>query len=511
MDSWIYPALDRLSSLGYLDTAYFGLRPWTRLSVEHMLEQTADKVQENGSEEAQSIYLAVEREVGGDLALNRPRVELDSVYARGLEISGSDPITNSFEFGQTVINDEGRPYAQGFNGITGLHARAEAGRFSLNVRGEYQHAGGYAPLSISDQAFIGSGVRLTALTPVEVNGVGSRNYFRLIDANFSVHTLHHEISVGKSEMVWGPGQGGGFLFSTNAEPLYTLRLNMVDPVRIPFLSRFLGPMRWDHYFGDLKGHVEPREPWIFGDKVSFHPTSDLEIGFSRSCTFAGKGYSVLTFGTFFKCFISTGDFTQAGQRRLDVGDRRADFDFRWRLPHLQKAVTLYADSDADDDPSPLANPTRSAWGPGIYFSHLPGLQKVDLRLEAPSSNLPSSDASGLTYANHGYRDGFTNKGFVMGNWIGRESSGFQGWLTYWITPKEDLQIEYRDVKLSRHQWANGGTQTDISARLVKRLTPDVELNARFQWERYWIPDFKPGIQHDYSTLFQVTWFSKLAK
>lgn len=508
MDSWVYPALDRLSSLGYLDTAYFGLRPWTRLSIEHMLEQTADKIQENGTDEAQSLYLAVQREVGADPTQHKPHTEFDFVYSRATEISGSVPLTNSFEFGQTIINDDGRPYAHGFSAISGFHARGEAGRFTLNVRGEFQHAGGYAALSPADQTII-SGRPLDVLTPADHFGVGDRNDFRLIDADVSFHALHHEISVGKSEIDWGPGQGGGFLFSANAEPIYALRINLVDPIRIPLLSRILGPVRWDNYFGDLKGHVSPREPWIFGNKLSFHPTPGLEIGFSRSCTFAGIGYSPLTSRTFWNCFISAGDFLQAGDRRFDVGDRRGDFDLRWRLPWLAKSVTLYADSDADDDPSPLANPRRSAWGPGIYFSHLPGMQHVDLRLEAPYSNLPST--SGITYANQGYKDGFTNKGLIMGNWIGRESSGYQAWLTYWISPKEQVQLQYRDSKIAKHLWASGGTQTDLIGKVVKRLSPDVELNAQFQWERYLVPDFRPGVQHDYTTTFQVTWFSNLAK
>src|SRR5271165_3787749 len=40
LDSWMYPSLTRLYSLGYLDLAFLGLRPWTRSSVIHMLEDT---------------------------------------------------------------------------------------------------------------------------------------------------------------------------------------------------------------------------------------------------------------------------------------------------------------------------------------------------------------------------------------------------------------------------------------------------------------------------------------
>jgi hypothetical protein len=114
MDSWMYPALDRLSSMGFLDTAFFGLRPWTRLSVAHMLEQTADKVNDSGNEEAQSIFLAVEKEVAPDSLQGGLHTEVDSVYARATGITGDQPLVNSFDFGQTIINDDGRPFGQGF-------------------------------------------------------------------------------------------------------------------------------------------------------------------------------------------------------------------------------------------------------------------------------------------------------------------------------------------------------------------------------------------------------------
>jgi hypothetical protein len=117
--------------------------------------------------------------------------------------------------------------------------------------------------------------------------------------------LGHEISVGKSEMMWGPNQGGAFLWSANAEPIYMFRINRVEPIYIPYFSRIFGPIRYDNYFGTLKGHIAPNRPWVFGNKISLHPFKSLELGFSRSCEFAGKDYSPLTFGNilelFFKC------------------------------------------------------------------------------------------------------------------------------------------------------------------------------------------------------------------
>lgn len=512
LDSWIYPALDRLSSLGYIDTAFFGLRPWTRKSILNMLDDFSGRVNDSNDDDAISIYLAVENELNSEMLRAPVHVEIDSIYSRFIEISGDAPLTSSFEFGQTLINDLGRPYSQGFNAITGFRGRAEAGRFTLSFGAEYQHAPGYGPLSPVIQNIIANrngGPGFDVLTPEQQFGVSSRNNFRILDANLSYHLWGHEISVGKSEMWWGPNKGGSFLWSTNAEPIYMFRINRVEPLYIPFLSRIIGPIRYDNYFGDLKGHIDPNQPWVFGNKVSIHPFKDLELGFSRSCEFSGKGYSPLTFGTFWNCFISGGDFLQAGQRRYDVGDRRGNFDFRWRLPFLRKSVTIYTDSLADDDPSPLANPRRSAWAPGIYISHLPYLSKWDLRFEAPYTN--EKAYPGGAYTNHGYRDGFTNKGQLIGYWIGRDSAGYQGWLTYWLSPRETLQFQYRNAKLDRTLWKGGGTQTDLSVKLVKRLRNDVEFNGSLQFERYLIPILYPNAQHNFSTSFQIMWNPKLGK
>jgi len=33
LDSWVYPALDRLTALGYIHSGFADMRPWTRLDV----------------------------------------------------------------------------------------------------------------------------------------------------------------------------------------------------------------------------------------------------------------------------------------------------------------------------------------------------------------------------------------------------------------------------------------------------------------------------------------------
>jgi hypothetical protein len=46
VDSWVYPAVLRLYSLGFLDTVYLDMRPWTRSSVDPMLEEAGARIED---------------------------------------------------------------------------------------------------------------------------------------------------------------------------------------------------------------------------------------------------------------------------------------------------------------------------------------------------------------------------------------------------------------------------------------------------------------------------------
>jgi hypothetical protein len=518
MDSWIYPAMERLYSLGYIDTVFLGLRPWTRLSCLHMLEASQTKIFEGspdspGNREARQLFNDLGRELSDDRdALDPDRsnlhAEVDSVYARAMYIGGR-PLNDSSHFGSTLINDDGRAYQGGFNGLTGFSVRAEDVRFSLKVRGEFQHAPGRAayPLSVRQTIANMDQVTLLPATPVDTT-----NEFRLIDANLSYHILNHEISVGKSEDWWGPGESGAMAWSTNAEPIYALRINRVEPLYIPLLSKLVGPFRYEAIFGDLKGHRYPNAPWVHAQKVNFKPTPNLEFGFSRVVVFAGEGHVPLTFGSFWHSFTSFQNVPPSEKTsRNDPGARHASFDFNYRLPFLRNWVTLYSDSIIHDDVSPVDAPRHAAINPGIYISHFPGAPKLDFRAEAVSTDPPTSHSNGggYIYYESVYKDVYTNKGYMFGNWIGREGKGGQAWLTYWLSPQERIQLMYRNAKSAKDFVPGGTTQNLIAANAILRVKKDVELNALAQYERWTVPVLAPGNKSDFTAQVQMTWYPHL--
>ena len=284
-----------------------------------------------------------------------------------MDIAGT-PVNDSYHFGQTLINDYGRPYWQGVNNVTGFSTSANDGRFAFYVDGEYQYAPTIPAYPLSVRQVIANVDENPLQPPTPI----SANQFALQDTYAMMKYAGLDWSVGKQSMWWGPGEGGALLMSNNAAPFWMLQINRMEPINIPGLSRFLGPFEFSNFFGALAGHEFPPSPYFFGQKASFKPTENLEFGFTRDDVFGGQGHVPITFGSFWNAFTSINDVSASVKfSRNDPGARHASFDFSYRLPFVRRWLTLYTDSLVHDDVSPVSAPRRSAINPGIYLDALP--------------------------------------------------------------------------------------------------------------------------------------------
>jgi len=526
VDSWVYPALTRLQGLGYLDTAFLGLRPWTRLSILHMLQRTADKIDsDTNNDEAREIYLSVLHEVAPGLENNFGRRSLtanfESAYTQMRGITDT-PLVDSFHLGQTIVNDYGRPSEAGFNNYTGASAYSGLGRFSLYFRGEYQHspsATGYSQALFDYLSNLDIGIPVASnpkQDTIPLGPIPTTNTFRVREAYISYNIWNHDISFGKSDHWWAPNQSASFAWSTNADNIYAFQIDRTEPLRIPGLSRVTGPFRYDFFVGPLQGHSYPNSPWVHAEKVSFKPTVNLEFGFERTVIWGGKGHVPITIHSFLRSFFSFQNVTPAEKNsREDPGARFGTFDFSYRLPFMRKWLTLYTDSLAHDDLSPASAPRRSAYMPGLYLSHFPGLDKLDFRVEGGTTDTVSTGGPNFLYNESIQKQGYTNKGFIMGSWLGRQSTGGQTWLTWHMSPQEQIQFSYRTMKIPQQIvipgkgikgfLPGGTTQNDYQFNVVKRIHKDIEINGWLQYERWVAPIYKTGVQNDTTIAVQVTW------
>ncbi len=533
VDSWVYPAMLRLYSLGFVDNVFLGMRPWTRASVSHMLEQAGARIDDAdagpATDEAQAIYEALSEEINPDMegpcGSLQGKTRVESIYTVMRGISGT-PLRDSFHLGQTIINDYGRPYAGGLNNYSGASGYASSGRFTLYVRGEFQgspSATGYSTGLAQTLSTIDTIPFLNPATgrpynqaTIPLGPIASVADFRIIEAYASTHVLNHEISFGKQDDWLGPGLGAGMAYSNNAENVYSFRIDRIEPLHIPLLSYLTGPFRYDFLVGSLKGHVAPNAPWMHVEKISFRPTENLEFGFERTVIWGGKGHVPITLHSFLKSFFSFSGVPASEKfSRNDPGARFGAFDFSYRLPFVRNWLTLYSDGEVHDDVSPIDAPRRASWRPGIYLSHVPGVPKLDLRVEAVTTDPPVSTSNGghFMYWEVVQKQGYTNKGMLLGDWIGREAKGGQGWITYHLSGNEWIQAGVRNQKIAKDFIPGGTTLNDVNFQVVKRVGRDFEINGNFALEHWKAPIYPTGTpvypapQNTVTTTtIQLTWF-----
>ena len=522
IDSWIYPALDRLHGMGYADSAYLGLRPWTRRSIRRMLDESSQARGFDGDAAAMELQGAIQRELGREPSdSDELSYGCEEAYTRLQGIAGL-PLRDSFHLGQSLKNDYGRPYQHGFNTVDGAAGSAQYGRFSLYARAEYQHApgaAGYSPalvttlsrMDLCQNATAASCSTILANNPVQATipagPIASTNVFRIVEANLSYRILNHQISFGKSDHWLAPTVGGAFLYSNNAENIYAFQVDRAEPLYVPLLSRLTGPFRYDFFVGSLKGHSYPNDPWIHTEKINFKPTRNVEFGFSRSTIWGGKGHVPITLHSFLKSFFSFQNVPNEEKlSRGDPGARFGTFDFSWRLPFVSHRLTLYLDSLVHDDVSPTDAPRHAGVRPGIYLSAFPHASRLDFRFEGVDTDPATSRSSqgAYLYTENIQLQGYTNKGFIMGDAIGRQGKGGQAWLTYHLSPLEMIQASFRHAKVARDFIPSGTTQNSFDVHVVKRLHEQLELSADVQHEWWKAPLYQSGEQSDTVATFQLT-------
>ena len=506
LDSWVYTAIERLAAQGLVQSEFLNVRPWTRLEFVQLMNEAAGKIDESSphGEEMAGIVSALRTEFAGELHAmetgENQSTRLESVYTRVTGISGP-PLADSYHFGQTIYNDEGRPYQEGFNSITGFSSYATSDRFAIYFSGEVQHAPGAPAYPLAVRQVIAN-VDQNPLQPA--TPVAGVDRFTIQNAYLSTNLESWNFSFGKQDLWWSPDSGSSFLFSNNAEPIYMFRLSRVRAFTLPWIFRYIGPMKIDLFVGRMRGNDFPSDPIIHGEKISFKPTKNLDFGFSRTTEFGGEGRA-MTLGAIWHSYVSYTSSVNYGPND-NPGHRLGGFDFSYKLPFVRNWLTLYADSMTSDDPNPIDAPRRAPIDAGLYLAKFPRIPKLDLRVEGifTDTTTSRSHAGQFSYWELFYHDAYTNNKIIMGSWIGREGTGEQAWMNYWFSPKSSLQFGYRHQQVDGDFIPGGVKLHDEFVKANLWVRGNLNLSALLQHEQWTAPLLAPTPQTNWTSSVGIT-------
>lgn len=519
-DSWVYSALERLAALGYIQSESLSVRPWTRLECARLLHEAASRASTDAPAEVQQLYTSLSTEFGyeselinGERNLN---TQFESAYSRFTGISGT-PLTDNYHFGQTLLNDYGRPYETGFNGADGVSGYTTAGPLVFYVRGEYQ----YAPsASAPTQAELNFFNQQENWPTGPALPVGSISRFKLLDTYLGLNIGNWQFSFGRNSLWWGPSEGGNLILSNNAAPLNNMfTVDRVSPFRLPWIFRYLGDVRLEAFIGHLTGlqfqttigtstptqlfygqygkNLHP-EPYLSGGKVSFKLTPNFEFGMSKTTVYGGPG-NPLNITTFL-------DSSFGKHYNGDVlGDGRTGADLSYRVPGLRDWLTFYAETLSEDEPSPIPYMRRNASQAGLYLDKFPGISKLDLRVEGGYTN-PIAFCGTCIYYNLQYNSGYNNDGRLLGTWIGRSAQGEQIRSNYWLGPRRKIGVELRHRILDPGYLPQGGSQNDVAVNADIFAGSGFRFTGNVQYERWRIPLLAASPQSNVAVSFQFSFW-----
>lgn len=193
-----------------------------------------------------------------------------------------------------------------------------------------------------------------------------------------------EIEIGRDELVWGQGENGGLVFSTNPRPLDMAKISTPYPFRFPWIFEHLGNAKFSAMLANLGPDYNFRYSYLSGAKISLQPAAFFEAGFAYGWIFSGEGAPDSNFDKIFSP------------------------DFRFRIPPVSDAE-LYFEAY-------FRGPYSPAYLGGIYFPHLASANNMALRLEVRHGDKRS-------YRHGTWRSGLGINGYVMGDPLGPGGDG----------------------------------------------------------------------------------------
>jgi len=106
-------------------------------------------------------------------------------------------------------------------------------------------------------------------------------------------------------------------------------------------------------------------------------------------------------------------------------------------------------------------------------------------------------------------EGNTHYGFLNGNTVGREGRAIQSWFTYWISPKNTVQISYKHSSVNTDYIPGGAAWQDYGLRNELTLQSGFYMKTQLQYEhisRY--PLLFNGPQNNFTATLEVGFYPR---
>jgi hypothetical protein len=452
LDSWVYPALDKLEGLGLIDSSLKGSRPYTRLE--------AARLTAAASSSHDPAHLPVTGELLRDL---RRELRAELAELEGVVVSGYFKPLRGVQL--THAWREGADSA-----IAGTNARQFA--LDTNRQGLAIGEGHNGQLILESEARLGQRLLLSARPLFAMQEGGAGDTLRLLDGRAVLGFGPVEASFGRQSLWWGQGRHGTLILSDNAKPLDMFRLTNPSPVLLPWVFKYLGPFRFDVFWSELDSDRVVPNPYFAGLRLNFKPLPWLEVGGSRTVMFGGEGRTGVDWPEFIT--ILAGKNLSGGE---DTSNQLAALDARLILPFLWHAE-VYGEYGGEDEAGGFI--AKKAYLLGVYLPRIEPTGRLALRVE--HADLAYQGNGPVWYRHSQYRSGYTYEGKLLGHQVGGDARDWYAELSASLPGGVGAALDFAYQKRGYSQ-ADAETHWQPGLSLVWQASEHLRLGGRYAFDR----------------------------
>lgn len=444
---YIYNTLDYLEAQGVIESGLLTTKPLSRAEIARITLE-AERNAEGRSLFIQKLVKSLKEEFKDEISNTTFVKPVDSLYG---EYTYSDLDNEAFNYNDNQslnYNDEGVVYKKGSNLQAGFTSRGDLGWFSFYLTPEVRY---YANGSDTD---------------VELKrGYGVLSFLGL------------DLTAGKDSQWWGPGYNGALLLSNNPEPLTFARLENPKPVILPWIFKYLGPLRFTLFASYLDAERDVSNPILWGARLEFKPLPYIQIGIERASMLGGEG-RLEDLEIWWNSITGRNEATHRPEDApTEPGDGKIGFDVKITAPFKLQPFQLYAEVAGEDEAGLL--PTKRAYLAGIYLPRILSIERIGFRAEYAENHV--DEYPNVWYTHHIYTSGYTYKKRIIGHHMGTDSNDLFFELSYLIPERNGrISISYDKQK---HNLSGDVKEKEegISLRVNIRLIKGLELKTAYSY------------------------------
>lgn len=344
------------------------------------------------------------------------------------------------------------------------------------------------PESAADQSHVMGGSRLTLLAPDIIGGTISVHRagddWTLDDGHVLAAWHGFGAWAGRRRPHWGPGKGGGLLFSGTAA-FDAVGIALTEPLVLPWVLRYIGPIRFESFVSRLDSNATIRRPWVLGSHVSISPHPRLMLGGNLGAMFGGDGVAPVTLKTIWSMFTAHG-LESAG---TEFENGMASVEIRYQPPLGDLPLVAYLEWAAEDNHEAWVDfPGRVI---GLELAAVPGMPEMSIGVERTTfaRACDSCKFYAMWYRHYLFVDGWTQDRMLIGHPLGGDGSE---WLTYatWDLPSRGVRLTARAFLRNRgsrnaYSPTRNGRSTGAAALAQWRIADQVDaiFEGAGEWGR----------------------------